>query len=294
MKRALYLLLFLAACKSSPSDKEVNGSIPVTEQILNEYITTAFRPETFEGDIEHISEVAYRETRAGDGYVNKDTVLKEYLFRDHRLHQIATVSKRMPYDTLTIRYDNAGRILALIYSDNQSTYNTDRFKYDAAGRRIEKINRFYSTESRDVYEYSQQGDTLLISREPGSHRERISISKEGDETTVTRRSLDADQVIPQFYVQKYNQLNQQVGTYVYQDDKAEYKVLKKYDSHGNLLSWEQQQGDHMTKDGFGDADNMISFRIEYTYDDKGNWTSKKEQALDKSSIVTTNRQITYR
>lgn len=293
MKRVLYLLLFLAACKSSSSDKEVDRATSVIEQILNEDISTAFRPETFEGDISHISEVTYSETSAGDGYVNKDTVLKEYLFKDHRLHQIATVTRRMRNDTLTIRYDTAGRILALIYSDNQSTYNTDRFKYDATGRRIEKTNRFYSTESRHLYTYNPKGDTLLITWEPDNNKEQICISKDGNETTVTRHALNSA-LMSRSQVEKYNGLNQVVGIYVYEDGKADYKVIKKYDSHGNLLSWEQHQGDHMTENGFGEVDKMISYATEYAYDEKGNWTSMKKQVQDKGWTATTTRKIIYR
>lgn len=293
MKRVLYLLLFFAACKSSSSDKEVDRMASVTERILNEDISTAFRPETFEGDIERISEVTYSETSAGDGYVNKDTVLKEYLFKDDRLHQIATVTRRMRNDTLTIRYDTAGRILALIYSDNQSTYNTERFKYDATGRRIEKTNRFYSTESRHLYAYNQKGDTLLITCEPDNNQERISISKDGNETTVTRHALHSA-LMSRSQVEKYNRLNQLIGVYVYQDGKADYKVIRKYDSHGNLLSWEQHQGDHMTENGFGEVDKMISYATEYTYDKKGNWTRMKQQMQDKSWTATTTRKIIYR
>jgi YD repeat-containing protein len=293
MKRLLYLLLLLAACKSSSSDKEVDRIAVITEQVLNEDFTTPFRPETFQGDIEHISEVFYAETKAGDGYIERDTVSKEYFFKDHRLYQVATSTRGTKYDTLTIRYDTAGRILALIYSDDYRTYNTDRFRYDAAGRRIEKVNRFFTTESHRLYKYSKTGDTLLISSENGRNTQRIMISEKRGILMVTHQMLNDDS-LSWSREDEYNRLNQLVGMYTYTNGKADYKVIKKYDSYGNIVWWEHYLGDRLTKDGFGEVDKSISLRSEYEYDKKGNWTIEKTTPLDKSWTSVTTRKISYR
>jgi len=293
MKKVLYLLMFVAACKSSSSEKEADRIALITEKVLNDDITTAFRPEMFEGDIEHISEVIYKEDKAADGYVRKDTVSKEYLFKDHRLYQIAAVTVRMSKDTLTIRYDTAGRILALINSDNRSRYNTDSFRYDAAGRRIEKANRIYSTETRHLYEYNKTGDSLMVRAKDGNDIERISIKEKGDVVIVTREFL-AEGFKGGSYVYEYDEQSRPVILYYYANGVAENKVIEKYDSHGNLVKWEYHRGDRTKKDGFGEMDAILSHTVEYTYDSKGNWTSKKEQAVDKDWSVMTTRKISYR
>ncbi len=288
MKKVLYLLLFITACKSS-SQEEVDRIALIRERVLNEDITVAYRPETFKGDIAHISEVYCRELKAGDGYVRRDTTLKEYSFKDHRLHQIATVTKRMPYDTLTIRYDSAGRIFELINSDDRRViYNVDRFKYDAAGRRIEKANRVYSTESRRSYEYNNAGDSLVVKGADGTKIKDIYIGKKEDHVTVTN-VINAGTIVYEF-----DEHNQLVGIYVYEDNKASYKVSRKYDSQGNPVSWEQYTGDHMTREGFGKMNESLSFTTIYTYDNTGNWTIKKEQPKDKGWSGVTMRKITYK
>jgi YD repeat-containing protein len=290
MRKVCWVLLALAAC-TSPERKENNGA-PVPEQILNEDISTTFRPETFAGDIEHISEVTYTAVTTGD-YVRKDTSTREYLFKGKRLYQVATVTRRMRIDTLTIRYDTAGRIAALVYSDDRNTYNTDRFKYDAAGRRIEKVNRFYTTESRSSYQYNKAGDTLLITRQPGNSKELISIRRQADTVLVTRQPLDSSSMA-QTVVEKYNKANQLVEVSVYLNGMADYKVIKSYDNHGNLLLWEHRQGNHQQKEGFGEVNKRISYNREYTYDSKGNWISRKEQMQDKGWSAVTTRKISYR
>lgn len=293
MKRVVYLLLFMAACKWSSPEKKVDKMASVMEQVLNEDITRVFTREKFEEDVEHISEVICTERKAHE-YIAKDTIYREYLFSDHRLHQVASVTRRMRNDTLTIRYDTAGRILSLIHSDGHGTYNTNRFKYDADGRRIGYTNRFFSTESGYRYEYNKRGDTVLVIPEPGGYKERICISIEGDETTVTRQLLGDEVFLSMTRVQKYNRLNQLTGLFVLQNGKAGYKLTKEYDSHGNVLLQEEHQGDRVTKDGYGDADKSKSIKTEYTYDKAGNWITRKEQQLGKSQIVTTMRKITYR
>ncbi|SDG56874.1 hypothetical protein [Chitinophaga filiformis] len=293
MKKVLYLLMFVVACKSSSSEKEADRIALITEKVLNDDITTAFRPEIFEGEIEHISEVIYKEDKAADGYLRKDTASKEYLFKDHRLHQIAAVTVRMSKDTLTIRYDTAGRILALINSDDRSRYNTDSFRYDAAGRRIEKMNRIYSTETRHLYEYNKAGDSLMIRGGDGNDIERIYIKEKGDVVTVTREFL-AEGFRGGSYVYEYDEQNRPVTLYYYSSGGAESKVIEKYDSRGNLVKWEYHRSDRTKKDAFGGMDAMLSHTVEYTYDNKGNWTSKKEQAGDKNWSEVTTRKITYR
>lgn len=293
MKRVLYLLLFVAACKPSSQKEEGERMTSIMEQVLNEYITRVFSREKFEGDVEHISEVDCSETKIHDRIV-RDTIYREYLFKDHRLHQVASVTRRMRNDTLTIRYDTAGRILALIYSDGQGTYNTNLFKYDADGARIGYTNRFFSTESGYRYEYNKKGDTVLVISEPGGYEERISISLEGDETIVTRYPLGDDVFMPTTRVQKYNRLNQLTELSVLENGRAWSKVTKEYDSHGNVLSEEEHPGDRITKDGFGEADKSKSISTEYTYDKAGNWIIMRGQLQDKSAFITTTRKITYR
>ncbi|MCF6403817.1 hypothetical protein L3C95_13075 [Chitinophaga filiformis] len=293
MKRVLYLLLLLAACKSSSSDEKVDRIALIREKVLNEHFTTPFRPETFQGDIEHISEVFYTETKAGDGYIERDSVLKEYLFKDHRLYRIVTTSRRTTNDTLTIRYDSAGRILALIYSDDYNTYNADRFRYDAAGRRVEKVNRFFSTESHQFYEYSKMGDTLLISAGKGSNKEQIIISEKKGILMAVHRMLNQDSM-SWSREDEYNSLNQLVGMYTYTNGKADYKVIKKYDRYGNIVLWEHYHADSLTKDSFGQINKAMSFTSEYEYDKKGNWTIEKATPHDKTWTSVTTRKITYR
>lgn len=289
MKRVLCLLLLIAACKSSSSEKEADRIAVIREKVLNEDITVAYRPEALKGDIAHISEVYCRELRTGDDYTRRDTTLKEYSFKDHRLYQIATVTKRMPHDTLTIRYDSAGRIFELINSDDRRIiYSLDRFKYDAAGRRVEKTNRVYSTESRRSYAYNKAGDSIVVKGDDGLKIKDIYIAKKEDHVTVTN-IINAGTI-----VYEYDQHNQLVGIYVYEDNKASYKVIRTYDSQGNAISWEQYAGDHMTKEGFGKLNESLSFTTEYTYDNKGNWISKKEQPKDKGWSGVTTRKITYR
>lgn len=291
MKRVLYLLLFLTACKSSSPDKETNRIALITEKTLNEDISTSFRPEIFEGDVEHISETIYKEKQAADSYVKKDTVLKEYLFKDHRLYQIAAVTERMSKSALNIRYDTAGRILALVSSDDRNRYNTDSFRYDAAGRRIEKMNRIYSTESRHLYEYNKTGDSLLIRDGNGNDVERIYIGEKGDTVTVTREFLGEFE--GGSYVYEYDENNRPV-TFYFNFKGLENKVTEKYDSHGNLVRWEYYNGDSVKKGVFLKMDKGMSHTVEYTYDNKGNWTFKKVQGMDKGWSVVTTRKITYR
>ncbi|PSL25494.1 hypothetical protein [Chitinophaga ginsengisoli] len=293
MKRVLYLLLLLAACKSSSSEKEVDRIVLITEKVLNADFTTAFHPEAFEGDVARISEATYNEKKATDGYVKKDTVRKEYLFKDHRLHQIATVTARMSRDTLTIRYDTVGRILALIGSDDRNRYCADSFKYDAAGRRIERMSRIFSTESRHLYEHNKKGDSLLIRSGDGKDIERISINEKGDIVTVTRALLSEDDKGGS-YVYEYDENNRLVTLYLHFMGMTDVKVIAKYDSHGNLVRWEYHRVDDSGKSLSAEMDKVLSYTIEYTYDNKGNWTVKKQQPVDKKWTSVTTRKITYR
>ncbi|UPK69174.1 hypothetical protein [Chitinophaga filiformis] len=287
MKRILYLLLFLAACKSSSSDQEADRITVIREKILNENIIADFRPETFEGEVDHISEVIYK-----DSPVETDTVSKEYWFKDHRLHRISAITRRMPKDTLTIRYDTAGRILSLINSDGRSNYNIDSFRYDAAGRRIEQMNRIFSIETRHLYEYNKAGDSLLIRKGEEDNVDSIYIRKNGDVITVTRAFGEGYKGAT--YVYEYDGQNRPVTLYCYQNGVADSKVIEKYDSHGNLVKWEYYRADTTTKGGFGEMDATLSYTFEYTYDNKGNWTSRKKQAVDKSQAIVVARKITYR
>lgn len=293
MKRVLYLLLLLAACKSSSSEKEVDRIALITEKVLNEDFTTSFRPETFEGDVARISEVTYKESRAADGYVKKDTVRREYLFKDHRLHQIATVTARMSRDTLTVRYDTAGRILAIIRSDDRNRYCADTFKYDAAGRRIERMSRFYSTENRHLYEHNKTGDSILIRGGDGKDVERICISEKGGVATVTRELLSEDYKGGS-YVYEYDGNNRPVKSYLYLNGLALAEVIEKYDSHRNLVRREHHNRDASGKGFSTYIDDVLSNTVEYTYDSKGNWEVKKEQRVDKKWTLTKTRKITYR
>ncbi|SHM02727.1 hypothetical protein [Chitinophaga sp. CF418] len=290
MKRVLYLLLLLAACKAS-SDKEVDRIAEIKEKVLNNDITVTFRPEIFQGDIVHISEATYMEDEAADTYIKKDTILKEYLFKDQRLHQIATVTRRMLNDTLTIQYDTAGRILALINSDDFSTYNADRFKYDTNGRRIEKINRIYSTETRHLYQY-KTGDSLLVLDGDENSIESIVMEQKGDAIMVKRNLIKDGKGYST--VDEYNKLNQLVTTYFFFGAVVETKLVSKYDDHGNLIAFDYHQGDSTRKSISDELYKARSFTVEYTYDNKGNWISRKEQAGDKKSSATTTRKITYR
>jgi hypothetical protein len=289
MKKVLYLLLFVAACKSSSPDEKVDRIAVITEHVLINIISTVYQPETFNGDVEHISEATYREFHLDDGYISKDTILKEYLFRDHRLHQVATITRRMPHDTLTIQYDTTGRISAFIYSDHRSTYNVDRFKYDAAGRRVEMMNRIYSTERRQLYEYNKTGDSLYITKEPGGEKQCIYIKENGDVVTVTYKIVDVD--MSSRY--EYNSLNQPVTSYYYHGGAA-HKRVRKYDSQGNCVAEEFHYSDAANKDGYGGVDPQNSNATVYVYDKKDNWTSRKVQQLDKSEFIVTTRKITYR
>lgn len=291
MKRVLYLLLFIAACRSSSSDREVGNTASLTEKVLDMYITTAFRPEMFHGDIEHISETTYEEHAAADAYIKKDTILKEYSFKDHRLHQIATVTRRMLNDTLTIQYDTAGRILTLINSDGLSTYNTDRFKYDEKGRRIEKVNRLYTTESHQIYKYKGE-DTLLIMDGTENPMESIVMKEKGDVTTVKYHLTKDDE--GSSTVDEYNRKNQLVTELIFFAGVAETKVAFKYDDRGNLVAWDYQRGDSARGIISDKSYKARSFTVEYTYDDKGNWISRKEQARDTSYTVMTTRKIAYK
>jgi YD repeat-containing protein len=293
MKRVLYLLLFVAACKSSSPDEKVDRIAVITENLLNEDISSAFRPEKLAGNIAHISEITYKAYTADDGYIKKDTILKEYLFSDNRPYKIASVSRRMPIDTLTIQYDTIGRLLALIHSDNRSSYNTDRFKYDAAGRRIEKTNRVYSSESRYVYEYNEPGDSLLVTVGPGRQKEGIYMNEEGDTITVTRVVFDEGlgKGTAEF---KYNRQNQLVVMYHHFPGVVANKVIQAYDSHGNPVRWDYYREDPVKKGVFTGIDETLSYATEYTYDKNGNWTVQKQQMRDKSLSITTTRKITYR
>lgn len=291
MKRLLYLLLLLAACKSSSSDKEVDRIAVIRERVLNGYITASFRPEIFHGDIEHISQATYEENEAADAYIKKDTILKEYTFKKHRLYQIASVTRRMLKDTLTIQYDTMDRILAFVSTDGLSIYNSDRFKYDAEGRRIEKVSRIYSTETRHLYKY-KTGDTLLIMDGAEKPIESIVI-KEKEDTIIVKRELTKDHEGTST-VEEYNKDNQLVIEYFYLDGMAQTKIVNKYDDHGNLVALDYYKGDNMHQVVSDELLKAASFTVEYDYDNKGNWISRKEQSRDKKHSSTTTRKITYR
>jgi hypothetical protein len=295
MRRLLCLLLVLAACKSSTTSKvaveKKDRVAVVTAQLLDEDITTVFRPEQLEGGVEHISEKTYTETKASD-YTYKDTISREYLFHDGRLHQIAVATRRMRHDTLTIRYDTAGRIQALIYSDNHSTYNTDKFRYDAKGRRTEKVNRFYSIESSSKYKYSPKGDSIWITRQPGDRKELITIAEKGGPLEVSRHIMPVE--MPwRTVIEQYNPACQLIERVELEADTVNYKLSLQYNEKGNGIVWKQFHRKENTATKADSVNLKASFNTAYTYDSKGNWTSKTEEQLGKGWKSVTTRKIVY-
>ncbi|TWW01965.1 hypothetical protein [Chitinophaga pinensis] len=295
MRRLLWLLPVLAACKSTTTSKvtvEKKDRIAViTAQLLDEDITTVFRPEQLEGTVSHISEKTYTETKASD-YTYKDTISREYLFRDGRLHQIAVATRRMQHDTLTIRYDSAGRIQALIYSDHHSTYNTDKFMYDANGRRIEKVNRFYSIESSSKYKYSPKGDSIWITRQPGDRKEFITITEKGGPLEVSRHIMPVE--MPwKTIIEQYNPACQLTQRVEQEADTVNYKLSLQYNEKGNNIVWKQYHRNDNTAAKADSVNLKASFNTAYIYDNKGNWTSKTEEQLGKGWKSVTTRKIVY-
>lgn len=287
MKRVVCFLLIITACKSSlkPSE-ERNSMTAVTQKMLNELLTVAYYPENFNGDIEHISELYTGEVRAGDGYVRKDTVYREYWFTDGRLVKIASTTRRMLNDTLTIRYDDAGRITELASSDARKVYNRDQLKYDTSGRRIEKKNQVYNTANIEVYGYCRTGDTVLIRPGKGGMTDSLYCTRMEDHIIITYIT-NGEKIL-----YDYDRDAQLVERTIYgENNSALSKATSKYDSKGNIVWREFRQGDGKPNGKFELVRNTVNF--EYTYDSQGNWTFRKEDGRDGNRRVT-KRNITYR
>ncbi|MBW8685346.1 hypothetical protein [Chitinophaga rhizophila] len=284
MRRLLWLMLLLAACTSSTrSEKEEKDRIgTITSRILSEMNMFAFRPLQLEGDIRQISEITSIAT-AVDNHTRRDTIRREYIFREGMLHQVATASRRMQADTLTIRYDATGRISALIHSDNAQTYSTETYRYDTAGRYVEKADRIYSEASKSTYRYSQARDTIWIARYPEGKQYRLLVQQRGDTITTVQDELPQTAESIKI-IEQYDLSNQPVITALYLGGVQQYKTLKQYDKYGNMIVATRYAGDQVRSRD----------TTSYVYDKKGNWTSKtvKEQYKRQTTVIT--RKIVYR
>lgn len=295
MRRLLCLLLILAACKSSTKteQKEKKDRLSVVTTYVLEGSTNdnVFHRERFHGDIDHIAETARRETHMSDSYVRKDTVLRHYIFREGHLYQVAGRSRRMQPDTMTMRYDTAGRILARVYSDEREMYYANVYAYNHAGRLSKIVHRLFSIVDSTLYRYNTAGDT--ISADGPVTKKKISIRARGDEMIVQHYMVD-EAVMRLGDVETYNGNGLQTSLSHYADGQLFYKVFRKYDKYDNPVSLEYHKADYTAKDSVAGADPSRSYKIAYKYDNEGNWTSKVQTWYDTSKIIITERKITYR
>lgn len=294
MRRLLCLLLVLAACKSSTKkEAERKDRLAVVTAYVLEGSTSdnAFHREQFHGDVDHIAETESRETHMSDSYVKKDTVLRNYIFKEGQLYQVAGRSSRMHHDTVTMRYDTAGRVLARVHSDDRATYSSNVYVYNHAGRLSKTVYRLFSIGDTTIYKYNESGDTISI--ESPVNRKRICIVAEGDGMTVRHDVVE----YPRFkldYMETYNSDHLQTTFTHFVGGGVFYKVFRKYDKHNNPVSWEYHRGNQKVKGGVDPVDPSRSYKVAYEYDSKGNWTSKAQTWYDTSKVIVIKRKITYR
>jgi YD repeat-containing protein len=298
MRRLLYVVLLFAACKSSTkTEKEAKDRLAVvTAQVLEGSPDAAYHAEEFQGDIDQITEISFSQTHLADAYIRKDTLSRTYLFSDGRLYKIISSSRRMKYDTLTIRYDTSGRKQLITYADQHEIYHTQSFRYDVAGRCIEEASRFLSVKVLTDYNYNKTGDTFSIARIFDGNKadipEQIILTKEGDDIIV-KHHYQAGELHGMFIIERYNSDDKQVSISYYTGNSLHHKVITKYDGKGNAIASEYHPMDPAAKDSVGPVSASQSSIIKYQYDGEGNWTSKTEQEGDTTQVTVTKRTIKY-
>jgi len=288
MKRALCLLLVLAACKSEEAKKvDIKESIAdVVKQEEREKILAGvgLPAELFQGSINLIEETTVDEI-VYTNHTRRDTMRVNYIFKDSRLHQVA-INKRKP-DTIMINYSSGGKISTIIKTDGWKPYLTAELAYDANGRCTSFMGRFYSVGIGMSFKYNNAGDTISTFNESTSKKGITSFKVLGD-TILVEEKIETPRGYVLNAVKKYNATGRKIGdvSYLYEDaaDTIGYREIARYDKYGSLIE--------KTTESRGPGNNVL----EYVYDEKGNWTERRMMPKNKNEgwLSVTTRKITYR
>lgn len=287
MKRALYLLLILAACKSEEAKKEAKKDrvADVMKQEVKEkiYAGVGLPLEHFSGNIALIEETTVDEIMYDD-HTRHDTSRVNYVFKDNQLHLVA-INKRKP-DTIVINHDASGNIISILKTDDWKPYLATQLTYDADGRCISSKGHFYSIGIGMSFTYGKAGDSIYTFDANRNRNEIMAFKQQGD-TLVVEEKIATQHGYLLNAVKKYNEaaVKTENMSYVYEDetDTVGYRETARYDKYGNVV---EKTTSHRP------GNNIF----EYTYDKKGNWTMRKQLPKNKREgwLSLTTRKISYR
>ena len=226
----------------------------------------------------HPAEDQSRTDRERDGLAGPVRTIRLETVYDFTVAHILRFSRRVLLYTVT--YDSSGNKVRVINCDPTSRRNkqTQLFKYDDAGRKIQWSVRQGSTRITTIYRYDPQSckiealERAVTGKETISRRYVSLFDSDGRQTEASY-SENSDQEIRAFYSYEFDSAGRVVLVNTYdQNDRLYHQRVCEYDSRGDLLS----------QTSYG-PDSTVYERREFTYSAEGK-TERISKLVEESAL----------
>ncbi len=226
----------------------------------------------------HPAEDQNRTDRERDGLAGPVRTIRLETVHDFTVAHILKFSRRVLLHTVT--YDSNGNKVSIINYDPASRSNkqTQHFKYDDAGRKIQWNVRQGSTRITTIYRYDAQSHKIeaLEQAEIGKatiSRKYISVfDSDGRQTEACYRE-NSESEIRAFYSYEFDAAGRVVVVNTYdQNDRLYHKRVCEYDSRGDLIS----------QTNYG-PEGTVYERRKFTYSAEGK-TERISKAVAESAL----------
>jgi len=177
--------------------------------------------------------------RERDGILGPVRAIRHETVRDFNVAQILRFTRRMPLRTVT--YDASGNKVRVINFDPASRRNkqTEVFKYDDAGRKIEWSVRQGSTKMTTIYRYDAEShkieawEQVVLGKQTIS-RTYISVFDSAGHQTEASYRENSGREIKRFYSYEFDDAGRIVLVNTYDENgRLCHKSTCEYDSLGN-------------------------------------------------------------
>lgn len=280
----LVLVVFYAGCKSGEKKDwkyEVCQAIVTSglSAVHNEQLSLKGHPVRIQisGVIEAIGDSILRNTSSGS-----------ILFSKGLIKRINIENGEDGNLSMVCEYDEKNRLAVV---EQPSIQNKVTFTYDDAGRCLTRLQTDNGAHTElTTYQYFPGNDSLYIIH-GARGTEKLYLEASDSVMTVNSRWEDKGTVLSEKRL-VFNRKAQLIETDFFRDAKLFRKRTYQLDEHGQvLLNLQEVEAAHESEKLL--KDKNASTRYEYLYDAQGNVTQKKGVQLDSSFTLLETREISY-